>query len=167
MYTCGTGIGWSWREPLNPRLQRTVTFCLHGTYNDHIHTTPVVLENYKYYSFDLWDTMRLLTLPVTSVLPKRNWLRETRKQAQPTGCPLSHQSPRKLGTSYGVSQLIFKLREVSSHENWYIYIVRKSHDRWLCTQSQSRKGPCTKVWEICARWLCTVHDTTHCIPSPV
>ena len=74
---------------------------------------------------------------VTSVLPKGNRLRETRKWAQPTGCPLSHWSPRKLRTSYGVLQLIFKLREVSSHENWYIYIVRKSRDRWLCTQSQS------------------------------
>ena len=54
---------------------------------------------------------------VMSVLPKRNRLRETRKRAQPTGCPLSHWCPKKLGSSYGVSQLIFKLREVSSHEN--------------------------------------------------
>ena len=76
-------------------------------------------------------------MDVTSVLPKLNRLRETQKQAQPTGCPLSHRCPKKLGTSYGVLQLIFKLREVSSHENWYIYIVRKSHDRWLCTQSRS------------------------------
>ena len=83
--------------------------------------------------------------PVMSVLPKRNRLRETQKWAQPTGCPLSHQCPRKLRTSYGVSQLIFKLREVSSHENWYIYIMGKSRDWWLCTQSRSRKGPC--VWE--------------------
>ena len=47
--------------------------------------------------------------------------------------PLSHWCPRKLRSSYGVLQLIFKLREVCSHENWYIYIVRKSHDWWLCT----------------------------------
>ena len=98
-------------------------------------------------------------LIVMSVLPKRNWLWETRKWAQPTGCPLSHWCPRKLGSSYGVSQLIFKLREVSSHEKWYIYIVRKSRDRWLCTQSRSRKGPCAKVWDVCAWWLCTVRDT--------
>ena len=100
-----------------------------------------------------------LTMCVMSVLPKRNQLQETRKWAQPTGCPLSHQSPRKLGTSYGVSQLISKLREVSSHENWYIYIMRKSCDRWLCTQSRSRKGPCAKVWDVRVRWLCTVCDS--------
>ena len=52
----------------------------------------------------------------------------------------------------------FKLREVNSHENWYIYIVRKSRDQWLCTQSWSRKGLCTKVWDIRARWLCMVCD---------
>ena len=61
---------------------------------------------------------------VTSVLPKQNRLRETQKQAQPTGCPLSHWCPKKLRSGYGVLQLIFKLREVSSHENWYIYIMR-------------------------------------------
>ena len=108
------------------------------------------------------DCHGAIVLSVTSVLPKRNRLRETWKRAQPTGCPLSHQCPKKLGSSYGVSQLIFKLREVSSHENWYIYIVRKSRDRWLCTQSQSRKGLCAKVWDVHARWLCTVHDS---IPS--
>ena len=97
---------------------------------------------------------------VTSVLPKRNRLRETRKQAQPTGCPLSHRSPRKLGTSYGVLQLIFKLREISSQDNWYIYNMRKSRDRWLCTQSRPRKGLCAKVWDVRARWLCMVHDNS-------
>ena len=81
---------------------------------------------------------------VTSVLPKPNQLQEAQKWAQPTGCPLSHRCPRKLGTGYGVLQLIFKLREVSSHENWYIYIVRKSRDWWLCTQSQSQKRPCMR-----------------------
>ena len=33
---------------------------------------------------------------VMSVLPKQNRLRETQKQAQPTGCPLSHWCPKKL-----------------------------------------------------------------------
>ena len=98
---------------------------------------------------------------VTSILPKWNGLQETQKWAQPTGCPLSHWCPKKLGSSYGVLQLIFKLREVCSHENWYIYIMRKSCDRWLCTQSWSQKGPCAKVWDIHAWWLCMVHDTIH------
>ena len=73
---------------------------------------------------------------VTSVLPKRNRLQETRKRAQPTGCPLSHQCPKKLGSGYGVLQLIFKLREVCSHENWYIYIV-KNHVIGGCALNHS------------------------------
>ena len=39
--------------------------------------------------------------------------------------------------------------------------MRKSRDQWLCTQSRSRKGPCT--WERSVRKSvgrpCTVHDT--------
>ena len=54
---------------------------------------------------------------VTSVLPKWNRLQETRKWAQPTGCPLSHWYLSHSGQVIGVSQLIFKLREISSHGN--------------------------------------------------
>ena len=36
--------------------------------------------------------------------------------------------------------------------------MRKSRDRWLCTQSQSQKGLCTKVWDVHVQWLCTVRD---------
>ena len=96
-----------------------------------------------------------------SVLPKLNRLRETQKRAQPTGCPLSHRCPRKLRSSYGVSQLIFKLREISSHENQYIYTMRKSHDQWLCTQSQISKRSMRKMWDVRAWWLCMVCDK-HC-----
>ena len=98
---------------------------------------------------------------VTSVLPKLKWLQETQKQAQPTGCPLSHQCPRILRSSYGVLQLIFKLREISSHENWYIYTMRKSHDQWLCTQSQISKRS-MHMGNICAQSVgcpCMVCDT--------
>ena len=38
--------------------------------------------------------------------------------------PFSHWCPKKLRSGYGVLQLIFKLREVCSHENWYIYIMK-------------------------------------------
>ena len=38
MSTRENGIGRKQRESPNPRLQRTVTFSLHGTYDDHVHT---------------------------------------------------------------------------------------------------------------------------------
>ena len=97
-----------------------------------------------------------------SVLPKLNRLQETWKWAQPTGCPLSHWCPGKLRSSYGVSQLMFKLREISSHENWYIYSVRKSRDQWLCTQAWILKRSVHKMWDIHAWWLCLVHDRSRC-----
>ena len=45
MGTHGTGIGWSQRESPNLRLQWTVTFHLHGTYNNHIHTMSGVIAS--------------------------------------------------------------------------------------------------------------------------
>ena len=108
---------------------------------------------------------KVCPLSVMSVLPKLNWLWETWKWAQPTGCPLSHWCRRKLRSSYWVLQLIFKLRETSSHENWYIYTMRKSGDQWLCTQSQISKRS-VHVGKVCAQnvgcpWAVAVHSSWH------
>ena len=87
---------------------------------------------------------------VTTILPRLN--RVPRVPDVGSAYRLSPQSPvsESLRKSHRVSQMIFKLRELSSRENWYIYIVRKSRDRWLCTQSRIGKRS-VRVGKVCAQ----------------
>ena len=57
-----------------------------------------------------------LTDCVMTVLLKMNRCQVTQRQAQPTGCPLSHQCPRYSGLVLGDVTYGIQAREVSSHE---------------------------------------------------